>query len=347
MSINNLDDLGWGLHPRPADPPKGPSPLRPARVMYQGRDVWRTHDGQRESVARLRSRSDELDPVTGDWVSIDSADPSNVFIISVLPRRTEIARVAPGGGSGRQVIAANVDIVALCTPADDPNPRRLERELTAVWESGATPLCLLTKSDLVSDPAAVVAEMSRVTLGVDILMVTVEAPGGTEAMAERVRHGLTVALIGASGVGKTSLVNALTGDSARATSPVRSDGKGRHTTTTRQLVAIPTGGLLLDTPGMREFAPWADESTLAESFPDIEELGATCRFRDCGHTAEPGCAVLTAAAGSESVAERLRSWRVLQRELAWLARRSDARLMAAERRRWAQITRAGRDRVRP
>ena len=170
---------------------------------------------------------------------------------------------------------------------------------------------------------------------------------GLDAVRSRIGAGSTLALIGPSGVGKSSLVNALSGHEVLATAPTRSDGKGRHTTTSRHLVLMPDGGLLLDTPGMREFAPWLGDEGLPGTFSDIEELAADCRFADCAHDSEPGCAVVIAAASDEEVGRRLDSWRRLQREQAWLERRHDARLMAEERRRWAIMTKSARSQIRP
>lgn len=321
--------------------------VRPARVMRQGRGAWQVHDGTGEVLARARRRSLSPIPVTGDWVMVSGAHEAGVLIEQVLPRRTSLARVEAGRRSVEQVIAANIDIVGICTPADHVSVRRLERELTAIWSSGASPLVIVTKSDLVDEIEDAVSTASAVSLGVDVLPVCAPSGSGVPDVAARLSFGVTLALIGPSGVGKTSLVNALLGSDLLATADVRADGKGRHTTTSRELVAIPSGGLLLDTPGMREFAPWAEDEGLAGAFSDIEALAVGCRFSDCGHDSEPGCAVLLAADGDPSMAERLHSWRALQRELAWLERRHDARLMAEEGRRWASIIKSARHRIRP
>lgn len=347
MSVTSLDDLGWQLQPQDhLEPHTHPDHRHPARVVQQGRGAWHVHDGRHTRVARLRSRS-TAEPVAGDWVLIQVEDDRDAWIESVLPRRTSLARVVAGPRSEPQVIAANVDLVGICTPADAVNPRRLERELTAVWESGARPVVVVTKTDLVPDPEVVVADVAPVALGVEVIPVTVTTAGGAAPLAGALGPGETMALIGPSGVGKSSLVNALVGEQVLATTDVRADGKGRHTTTSRHLVPLPTGGLLLDTPGMREFAPWASQGALADAFADIDELADGCRFSDCRHDVEPGCAVLAAAENDPAVAERLASWRALQRELAWLERRNDARLMAEERRRWASIMRSARGQIRP
>jgi ribosome biogenesis GTPase len=342
LNFTNLNDLGWSSHEAsPAEEHE-----RPARVLTQGKGVWRVHDGHEEHLARARSRSLATTPVTGDWVMI-SDDTGTCFIDGVLPRRTTLSRAEAGGRSEEQVIAANIDLVGICSPADAVNPRRLERELTAVWSSGAQPVVIITKADVVEDPSLVASELEPICLGADVLVVSSRDGVGLDGVRDRIAGGRTLALIGPSGVGKSSLVNALCGAQVLATSEVRSDGKGRHTTTSRHLVPVPGGGLLLDTPGMREFAPWADDEGLAETFADIEELALNCKFADCQHDSEPGCFVMISAASDEAVAERLASWRKLQRELAWLARRHDSRLMAQERRKWAAISKSARSVIRP
>jgi ribosome biogenesis GTPase len=341
VSFTSLIDLGWQSSDLPSDPLS-----RPARVLHQGRGGWRVHDGTTELLARARSRSLSPTPVTGDWVMI-SDDTGTCLLESVLPRRTTLSRAEAGGRSEEQVIAANVDVVAVCTPADAVNGRRLERELTAVWSSGASPLVVVTKSDLVDDPGEVVSSLESVCVGADLVTVSAQDGDGLESLRSRVPSGVTMALIGPSGVGKSSLVNALVGHELLATTATRRDGKGRHTTTSRHLIAVPGSGLLLDTPGMREFAPWVDGDGLGETFADLDELALGCRFSDCRHDSEPGCQVLIAAASDETVAERLESWRRLQRELAWLTRRHDGRLMAEERRKWTAISKSVRSITRP
>ena len=275
----SLHDLGW----RPSDAAGIELPAeprqRPARVMRQARGLWHVHDGTGELLARARSRRLEPTPVTGDWVLVSGDELGTCLVESVLPRRTVLARAEAGGRSEEQVLAANVDLVAICTPADDVNVRRLERELTAVWGSGATPIVIVTKADLVDDPWQVVSDAGTVCIGVEIVPVSSLMGDGLDAVARLVGPGVTVALIGPSGVGKSSLVNALVGDAVLETKQIRADGKGRHTTTGRYLVPLPSGGLLLDTPGMREFAPWAGDEALAGTFADIEEAGDRLPFQ--------------------------------------------------------------------
>jgi ribosome biogenesis GTPase len=341
----SLADLGW-------DPSFLSEPLtdaRPARVTLQGRDVWRVHDGTSEHSVGVRGRlrlEPESLPVAGDWVLL-AGGPDDPVIESVLPRRTTLARKQAGQRTVEQVIAANVDLVLVCAPAHSLNARRLERELTVVWESGATPVVVVTKSDLLHDDVVeTLEEVRSVAIGVEVLAVSSYDGDGLDDIRALIVPGVTGAAIGPSGAGKSTLVNALVGHDVLATTAIRSDNRGVHTTSARHLVPIPGGGLVLDTPGMRELVIWADEDALDSTFVDVDALAAGCRFSDCGHHAEPGCAVLAAVESGELDEDRLESWRKLQRELAHLARKQDARLAAEERKRWAKLTREGRARSR-
>jgi ribosome biogenesis GTPase len=220
------------------------------------------------------------------------------------------------------------------------NPRRIERYLTAAWESGAAPVVVLNKADVAEDPDACAAEIESVSPGVPVVAVSAREEANLEALRPWLVAGRTVALLGSSGVGKSTLVNALLGEKRQDTGAVRADdSRGRHTTTHRELIPLPGGAVLLDTPGMRELQLWADESTLADSFPDVEALAAQCRFRDCRHDAEPGCAVRAAETEGRLDPGRLESWRKLQRELRFLARKQDVRLRLEEESRWKAIAR--------
>ena len=344
MTTSSLHDLGWNRRDKSGQQFE-PS-LRPARVIHQGPGIWHVHDGSTELVARARSKSLEPQPVTGDWVLIQDDDGS-CYVVDVLPRTSKLSRNEAGTRSAEQVIAANVDVIAICTPAPDVNVRRIERELTAAWSTGAMPLVVITKADLVDDIDAVLRDVAVACIGADVVAVSSLAGAGVDDVAARLEPGMTMVLIGPSGVGKSSLVNALAGEQVLATTDIRSDGKGRHTTTSRHLVPLTSGALLLDTPGMREFAPWVDEEALASAFADIDELADGCRFADCAHDTEPGCAVQAAAADDAVIADRLANWRRLQREMAWLARRNDARLQREEARRWAAMAKTAKGATRP
>lgn len=345
MSVS-LPALGWDHlwddGRRAVDPTLD---LLPARVTLQGRDAWRVHDGARESVVSVRGRlrSGGALPVAGDWVLLDEG----AVVAHVLPRRTALLRKEAGSRTVEQVVAANVDVVLVCAPAHSVNVRRLERELTLVWESGARPVVALTKADLATDVPAALDELRAGAVGAEVVAVSSYDGDGLGEVRALAAEGTTLAVIGPSGAGKSTLVNALVGSEVLATTPVReSDARGVHTTSARHLLVLPDGGLVLDTPGMREVSLWADEDALAAAFSDVEDFAADCRFSDCTHRTEPGCAVLAAVEAGLLDDERLGSWRRLQRELAYLARKQDGRLAREERRKWAKLTQEGRARSR-
>jgi ribosome biogenesis GTPase len=254
-------------------------------------------------------------------------------IHAVLPRRSAIVRKAAGNPTEAQVVGANIDTVFLVTSLnDDLNLRRLERYLATAWESGAQPAILLTKADLCEDAAAAVLEVQAIAFGVPVHAVSTVTGEGLAELDAYLGEGKTVALIGSSGVGKSTLVNRLAGREVLATQEIReSDGRGRHTTSHRELVPLPGGGLVLDTPGMRELQLWETTDGMQEAFDDVEELVAVCRFADCAHGVEPGCAVQAALADGSLAPERYESWVKLQRELEHLERRQGG-LAAAEAR---------------
>lgn len=350
---DHLDALGWDADWASVAARLLCPGLAAARVVLQGRDTWRVHDGAREQLAQLRGRlrheSDPAElPVTGDWVLVRAGDGGGVSLVEhVLPRRATMSRKVTGARTAEQVVAANVDLVAVCTPADNISLRRLERELTLVWESGAAPAVVVTKADLTASPDEVRLEVESIAIGVPVVLVSAYDRSGIAELAALLSPGRTVAVVGPSGVGKSTLGNSLLGEHSLTTHEIRGDGKGRHTTTTRQLVMLPSGALLLDTPGMREVALWAGDDGIQAAFSDVDELAGGCRFHDCGHENEPGCAVADAVADGLLSVDRLQSWRRLQRELAHLARRQDARLRSEERKRRARIGRELRAHGRP
>jgi ribosome biogenesis GTPase len=282
-------------------------------------------------------------PAVGDWVGVKAEAGADVGVIQRrLDRRGVVSRKAVGRASEEQVIAANVDTVFLVTAlTPDLSARRLERYLMLVREAGATPVVVMNKADLSADPIAETESLRARLPLVDVISVSALRSEGLDQLLAYLHPGRTIALLGSSGVGKSTLVNRLLGRDAFKVAAVReSDEKGRHTTTSRHLVELPGGALLIDTPGMRELQPWVDETVVSETFTDIAELATGCRFTDCGHVSEPGCAVLHAAETGALDAERLESYRQLLREVAFEERKRDMSAAAAEKERWKKAQRA-------
>jgi ribosome biogenesis GTPase len=273
-------------------------------------------------------------PVVGDWIAVrhDSID-------AVLRRWSGLARADPSGGAV-QMLAANIDLVVITAPADRLSPSRVERELTVAWDSGAQPVVVLTKSDLAGGDAW--EHLAQRLVGVDVIATSASTGRGVQELRERLRPGRTAVLLGPSGAGKSTLANALIGHDVLATAAVRDrDHRGRHTTTSRQLITVPGGGVLIDTPGLRSLALPGDVPVEA-AFPDIGSLSASCRFSDCRHETEPGCAVVAAVTSGGLDHDRLKSFRKLQREAAAEARRSDPLLRRAELSVWKSRSKAAR-----
>jgi ribosome biogenesis GTPase len=285
--------------------------------------------------------------VTGDWVAIQPG-PEPVVIRHILPRTSTFVRRAAGTSRDAQVVAANIDVALLVTSMNaDFNARRLERYLAVVYETGAQPVIVLTKADLAEDPAVFVREAEAIAFGVPVLAVSAVTGQGLEALAGHVPTGRTTVLLGSSGAGKSTLLNALAGEERMATGAVReNDARGRHTTTHRELILLPSGGLILDTPGMRELGLWEADTGLAAAFADIEALAAECRFGDCQHRTEPGCAIQAALADGGLDRGRWDSYQKLQGELAFERRKADPREAAEHRRHWASIHKAAKQRMK-
>ena len=287
-------------------------------------------------------------PAVGDWVAA-ALRPAEcaATIHHVLPRRTALVRRAAGPGAARgQVLAANLDTVLLVASANlDWNPRRIERACALVGESGARTVVVISKVDLCDDPAPLVAEASRTAPGAPVLALSAATGAGLAGLGPYLAPGRTLVLLGSSGVGKSTLVNRLLGREAFATRAIREDDdRGRHTTTRRQLVVLPGGALLVDTPGLREIGLFEDGGGLAGAFPELEALAAECRFGDCGHESEPGCAVRLALADGRLDPARLASYRKLEREAAALRARRDAQARSERRREKKRFARARRQR---
>lgn len=275
-------------------------------------------------------------PTVGDWLALA---PVGQAVEQVLPRTSLLVRGTARGTSVGQPLAANVDHVLVCLGLSGPLPlRRLERLLTLAWESGATPVVVLAKADLCDDLEGAVREVAPHAPGCDVVTVSA-ATGDLAGLAPYASS--TLVLLGASGAGKSTIVNALAGEEVMAVNAIRDvDGKGRHTTAHRELILLPGGGMVIDTPGLRGVALHAADDGLALAFSDVEELASACRFADCGHVTEPGCAVLSSVEAGDLGQDRVDAWRKLQRELAFQARRTDARLRAEERKRWKAISKA-------
>jgi len=362
MSSTSLHDYGWTpafqealSAARAASSSNSLSAdLAPGRVILHQRELLAlaTATGETEAVVAgrlLHRAAGPADlPTAGDWVAYRPGPPP-VRIEAVLPRRSRLTRKAAGRRTDEQVVAANVDVALIVMGLDgDYNPRRLERFLVLAWDSGATPVVVLHKADLLSPEEAQArrTEIESQALGVPVHLVSSTEGHGLEALTPHL-HGpdgpRTAALLGSSGVGKSTLINRLAGQELLATSAVREgDDRGRHTTTHRQLVRLPGGGLLIDNPGVREVGLWTDAEGLAGTFGDLERLGRRCRFRDCTHQEEPGCAVRAAVESGELPAARLESYHHLQRELHYLEVRRDESARAVERKKWRVIHKAAR-----
>jgi ribosome biogenesis GTPase len=333
----DLQDLGWDSSWAEEFEPHAVDNLIPARVAvrHHGPCELLTELGPLGGIPSGRLTDAEL-PAVGDWTAVHPlAGERKAVIEAVLPRRSAFTRKEAWRRTAEQVVAANVDTVFLMSSLDaDLNPRRLERYLVAAWESGAAPAIVLTKVDLAPDHAEALLAVEAVAFGVPVHTLSGVTGEGLDEVAPYLGRGRTVALLGSSGVGKSTLVNRLAGREVLPTRAVRADGRGRHTTTHRELVLLPGGGLLLDTPGMRELQLWAGEESLEGTFEDITALAAHCRFADCAHDREPGCAIKAAIAEGSLPAERWESYRKLQRELRALEIRRDKALQAEQRRRW-------------
>ena len=338
----NLYDLGWDDGFAAALKPH--DNCIPARVSAQHRgeyDVLAEGGELRAHVAgRLRheaSSGADL-PAVGDWVAL-----RDETIQAVLPRRSAFQRKVAFHATEAQVLAANIDTVFVVTGLDeDFSARRLERYLTLAWESGATPAVVLTKADLCDDPLAMLLEAEQVAVGVQAHVVSNVTGEGLDELVTYLAPAKTVALLGSSGVGKSSLVNRLFDDEVQTTKELAEDGTGRHTTTARQLFRLPGGAMLVDTPGLREVQLWDADEGIQEAFSDVDELAADCRFNDCAHMREPGCAVQAAIDEGRLPRKRLQSYRALPRELKRLAAKQDGRLRSEERKKRVKQARSRR-----
>jgi len=282
----------------------------PAKQGFVAAAVVRTEDDE-----VLAMSTGELLAV-GDWVAVRIVDHETTLIHAVLPRWSALTRQDPGAENAEQVLAANVDTVLIVAPLDRLRIARIERELLVAWESGARPVVVLSKADVVDDADTIGADLERRLAGADVVITSARSGEGVGRVSELLRPNLTAVLFGPSGAGKSTLANALLGEDVLATGEVRAaDHRGRHTTTSRQLVPLPAGGVLIDTPGIRSISVWGGEEGLSAAFADVEDLAVECRFRDCRHDQEPGCAVLAAVEAGELESERLESYKKLVGEV--------------------------------
>lgn len=282
-------------------------------------------------------------PCTGDWVVLRFWPDDRITLESVLPRSTTIVRAEVGGSSRGQVLASNVDVIAIVVGlVPEPNIVRIERFLALAWESGARPVVVLTKSDLVGDAESVAEDVAVAAPGADVLVCSATTGAGMDGVRALVDGNATLALLGSSGAGKSSLVNALAGVELLDVQDIREDGKGRHTSVRRELIALPQGGVVIDTPGLRGIGLQESGEGLAAAFPDITALAALCKFKDCSHVMEPECAVQAALEDGSLPYRRYDSWVKLQREAAYMARRADVRLRNETKKEWVRASKSYR-----
>lgn len=328
----DLEALGWTRFFAQHFEQLAGAEMSAGRVVARQRGVCRVHTARGEVLAsvagKVRYRADGAGdfPAVGDWVGLSlRPDEKKGYIRVILPRKSKFARKVAGARTQEQVVAANVDTVFVMAGLDnDFNLRRIERYLTLAWESGARPVIVLNKTDLCQDIDDKIARVERVAIGVAVVALSALNNLGTQALTPYLRPGDTVVLLGSSGVGKTTLINRLLGREALRTAAVRArDQRGRHTTTQRELMILPQGGLIIDTPGLRELQLWEASEGLQDTFEEIESMARRCHFRDCRHLDEPRCAVKQALSDGVLAAERLENYRKLRCELDHLALRKD------------------------
>jgi ribosome biogenesis GTPase len=333
-----LASLGWDTYLDEKFTQAAPPDAVPARVIADHGADYLVHTG----LETRRASARRIDPAVGDWVVLDGD-----LIIDVVARRTVFSRKAAGVESREQVLAANVDVALVVAAATDVNVRRIERFLTIAWQSGAVPVVVMTKADVTDSADEMRAELEATSPGTPVVVTSAVTGQGVDEIANLLRPARTGVLLGPSGAGKSTLINRLAGAEVMRTREIHRSGEGRHMTSHRQLVQLPGGGMIIDAPGLREAQLWEGEDALGSVFDDIEQLALRCRFSDCAHLSEPGCAIKAALADGSLDRGRFDSYRKLQRELRAIAKKSDARLRIEDRKKWKQIAMAARSRTRP
>lgn len=344
-----IEDFGWSQALQDAFAPHRARGWTPARVIAAHRDLWRIVAPFGEANARLTGRFAHHEanrPIVGDWVAVEPTTGDAALIHALGPRVSALTRRDPGGGA--QALVANVDVALIAASLNaDFNLRRLERYLVLARDGGVRPVIVLTKADLSRDAAALTSAVAAIAGDAAVIVVSALRGEGLDAARAQLAPGATAALLGSSGVGKSTLINALAGRDLMRTGAIRADDdRGRHTTTHRELVRLPWGALVIDTPGLRELGLIADDAALGASFADVAALARGCRFADCSHEREPGCAVRAALESGALDAARWRGFQKLQREIAYSERRDDPIAEAAERDRWKRIHKNARQRIK-
>jgi ribosome biogenesis GTPase len=342
-----LQQLGWREEHDNAFG-KYPAQYLPGRVSCRQKTVWEVQTSRGALTATISGalKKTGRSPVVGDFVvMLDRQEAGPATIVDILPRTSIFSRAAGGRESADQPIAANIDTVLIVTAAGhDLNARRTERYLAIAHASGARPVIVINKSDLAEDPGTLTTGLATVAGTVPVITISAATGDGIQSLAPFLTPGSTIALIGSSGVGKSTLINRLLGRAVQETSAIREDdGRGRHTTTVRQLFILPSGAIMIDNPGIREVGLGTAADGMAETFSDITELAVQCRFSDCRHEEEPGCAVQEAVRSGTLDASRLENYRRLMREIAFSKEKADIGLVRAERKRWKQIAKMGKD----